>query len=1141
MQTHPDVKRSPGLDTPEQRGVPEIGPLAEHLDVATVLKVTQAVSGEIVLEKLVEVLLRTAIEQAGAERALLILPRGSELWIQAEAKTHGDSVTVRLNETPVSTGELPNSIVRYVARTQEIVILGDASARNPYSTDEYIREQRLRSVLCLPLVKQNTLIALLYLENNIGPNIFATAKINVMRVLASAAAISLDNSRLYRELQEREGRIRRLVDANIIGILISDSEGQIIEANDAFLKMVGYTREELVSGLMSWRKMTPAEWKDVSEQGVVQVKATGACKAFEKEYYRKDGSRVPVLVGAARFEKNSIVAFAIDLTERKRAEEALQSISRDLQESKARLEEAQRITHVGYWERDIVTSRVTWSDETYRIFGLQPQERPMDLNAIMQMVHPEDREFVSRTQKEALVAGPRYDFEYRLLRPTGELRIVHAEGYVKKDVSGRPYQAFGTVQDITDRKRAEALLTGEKNLHEMIATGVPLVETLNALCLMIENQRSGTLASVLLLCPDGIHLESLAGPSLPEGWTQQIASLPIGPCAGSCGTAAYRGSPVIVSDIATDPLWEAAEHRASALSYGLRASWSYPILSSGGKVLGTFCLYYREPRSPSPSDLDLIELAAHLARVAIECKLAEEQLRRSEALLAEGQRLSHTGSWGWKPATGEMTSSKERFRIFGLDPEKTKPSFEVFWERVHPEDREKLKQTFDTATREKRDFENEYRIVTPDWVIKHVHSVGHAILNESRELVEFIGATMDITGRKRAEERAQSYNEAIRLALNAFVEELDVDRFLGHVMTGLTKQFQATSCELWLFDDPIGATSLHLVYQQGRMIAAKTVGLKTGGLATTWQPSNVGRIPRTFEIPDQASLLQPKHVELLKEQGVKTLMAVPLVLGEQNLGVVELRFREAARFTRDDLDLAQALVHHVTLALQLSRLAHRTEQMAVMEERNRLAREIHDTLAQAFAGVVLHSEALGTALGVNKSRSKKALSNIQKLARSGLEEARRSVQALRPRALESRTLSQALAQEAKRLSEDGKHSCELKQKGQVLKLSAEIQNELFRIAQEAMTNISKHAQAKSVWITLEFKDNQATLTVRDDGIGFAATDSPKPKGGYGLSTMRERALRIGGKLEIESAASGGTAIRVVASLDKKLQPSNHSI
>src|SRR5207244_1768656 len=106
--------------------------------------------------------------------------------------------------------------------------------------------------------------------------------------------------------------------------------------------------------------------------------------------------------------------------------------------------------------------------------------------------------------------------------------------------------------------------------------------------------------------------------------------LPIGPCAGSCGTAAYRGSPVMVSDIATDPLWEVPEHRAAALSHGLRASWSNPILSSDGRVLGTFCIYGREKRSPSEQDLGLIEKATHLARVAIERDRAEAAVRRSE-------------------------------------------------------------------------------------------------------------------------------------------------------------------------------------------------------------------------------------------------------------------------------------------------------------------------------------------------------------------------------------------------------------------------------------------------------------------------------------------------------------------------------
>src|SRR6266568_4743268 len=164
----------------------------------------------------------------------------------------------------------------------------------------------------------------------------------------------------------------------------------------------------------------------------------------------------------------------------------------------------------------------------------------------------------------------------------------------------------------------------------MIATGVALNEILNVLCLIIEDYRPDTLASILLLRSDGRHLDSVAGPSLPKGWREEMEKLPIGPCAGSCGTAAYRGSPVMVSDIATDPLWEVPEHRAAALSHGLRASWSNPILSSDGRVLGTFCIYGRETRSPSAHDLGVMEKATHLARVAIERDRAEAAVRTSE-------------------------------------------------------------------------------------------------------------------------------------------------------------------------------------------------------------------------------------------------------------------------------------------------------------------------------------------------------------------------------------------------------------------------------------------------------------------------------------------------------------------------------
>jgi PAS domain S-box-containing protein len=179
-------------------------------------------------------------------------------------------------------------------------------------------------------VKQAKLIGVLYLENNLASHVFTPARISVLELLASQAAISLENARLYNDLREREARIRRLVDANIIGIVIWDFQGRIVETNQAFLDMVGYAREDLAS--LRWTELTPAEWRDVDDQAFAELKATGTSQPREKEYFRKDGSRVPVLVARAIFEWNRDegVAFVFDLTERKHVEGALRDAQTNL-------------------------------------------------------------------------------------------------------------------------------------------------------------------------------------------------------------------------------------------------------------------------------------------------------------------------------------------------------------------------------------------------------------------------------------------------------------------------------------------------------------------------------------------------------------------------------------------------------------------------------------------------------------------------------------------------------------------------------------------------------------------------------------------------------------------------------------------
>ncbi|SIO47780.1 PAS domain S-box-containing protein [Bradyrhizobium erythrophlei] len=212
-----------------------------------------------------------------------------------------------------------------------------------------ICQKQARSVLCLPLVKQAKLIGVLYLENNLASHVFTPARISVLELLASQAAISLENARLYNDLQEREAKIRRLVDSNIVGIVIWDVQGRIIDANQAFLDMVGYAQEDLVSGRLRWTELTPAEWRDADEQIITELKAVGTLQPREKEYLRKDGSRVPVLVARALFEwkPDEGVSFVIDMTDRKRAEEKLRASERRLLDARMELAHVTRVTTLG--------------------------------------------------------------------------------------------------------------------------------------------------------------------------------------------------------------------------------------------------------------------------------------------------------------------------------------------------------------------------------------------------------------------------------------------------------------------------------------------------------------------------------------------------------------------------------------------------------------------------------------------------------------------------------------------------------------------------------------------------------------------------------------------------------------------------
>lgn len=494
----------------------------EHLDLATVIKVSQAVSGEIVLEKLLETLMRTAIAQAGAERGSLILPRGSEQRLAALASTEGDTVSVHLRDDPLTPAALPASIVYFVIRTNEHVLLDDALVQSPFGADEYLSQRQARSVLCLPLVNQGKHIGALYLENNLAPRVFTPTRIAVLKLLASQAAIALENARLYRDVANREAKIRRLVDANIIGTFIwkvtdksiEADDVAIVDANDAFLRMIGYEREDLAAGLLSKNFLSPPEGRERDAKVVAEVAETGTVLPFEKEYIRRDGTRVPVLLGLAAFDggRREGFAFAVDLTERRRAEAEARESEQRYREVQATLAHAVRITTMGQITASIahevsqpVSGAITNAHTALRWLSAAVPDTDEAVQALKRIIRDGSRarEVIERVRALSRKAPPRKD----LVDINGALQeVIELTGgeAAKNDVSVRSVLAEDLPSVLGDRVQLQQVIL---NLI------VNAIESMNG----SNNDPRELLISTAKEDPDGVFVAVQdSGPGLAE-------------------------------------------------------------------------------------------------------------------------------------------------------------------------------------------------------------------------------------------------------------------------------------------------------------------------------------------------------------------------------------------------------------------------------------------------------------------------------------------------------------------------------------------------------------------------------------------------------------------------------------------------
>jgi PAS domain S-box-containing protein len=718
-------------------------PAAEQLDLATALKVSEEFSGEIVLERLIDKVLRTGIEHAGAQRGLLIVSRGDELRIEAEAMTAEEGVTVYPGESVDGAAALPESVLRSVVRTQQAVLLDDAAAPNVFSADPYITRHAARSILCLPLLNKGKLIGLLYLENNLAAGVFAPARVTVLKLLASQAAASIQNTHRYRELTESEAKFRRLVDSNIVGISIWHLDGRVLEANEAFLRIVGYERDDLISGRLRWTDFVPSQGPGRTPLELVTLLQSGeGLPPYECEYTRKDGSRVPVVTGGALLDgKSQGIGFALDLTARKRVEQSLR-------QSEAYLAETQRLTHTGSWALNPVTGKIIyWSDEMSRIM-----DACRDLPAYEEMarfVHPEDSNRTNEAVQNAFRDKAEMVLDYRHLMADGTVRYFHTIGHPVLDKTGALVEYVGTSVDVTERRRAEQRLLVQYRVTRILVDAATVAEAtpkvLQAMCECLGWDLGAVWRidpkARLLRCAELWRTSSVAAEQF-EVVTRK-STFHIG--RGLPGRVWETRAPAYIPDVGHDVVFRRADIAARQVR---RAAIAFPILL-GCKVIGVVGFISRDVSQPDQ------ELLAVLASIGSQIGEFTKRTAAVDELQLRVSMLQNIPVAAWSVMTDGTPDIVNQlwYEYTGQTPEYVNSHPEAWMATLHPEDRERASRTYWDGIRAGRGFTMEARFLRArDGAYRWHLNRAVPVRDAEGNILRFVGTSTDVHDWRQAQE-----------------------------------------------------------------------------------------------------------------------------------------------------------------------------------------------------------------------------------------------------------------------------------------------------------------------------------------------------------------------------------------------------
>jgi len=559
-------------------------------------------------------------------------------------------------------------------------------------------------------------------------------------------AAQADLQRRWQYLAEAQ----RLSHAGTFGWKVDS--GELVWSDETY-RILGFARETNPTLDLVFKRVHPED-RDRLQELKDSATQNGMDLDIEHRVLLPDGviRHVHVVAHAGRDNSGNLeyAGVVTDITERKRADDEREALSRSLQESKARLEEAQSVAHVGYWDWDLETGEIIWSDETYRIFGFKPQERPMDIETVSGLVHPDDREVLYSTVDEEVAVGVHPVHQHRIVRPSGEVRNVQSitsklwkttPPGPENGISREHNRLFGTVQDITELKRAE--------------------EARHALSRDLQESKDW-LEEAQRVAHLGYWVWDLETNQVI--WSEETCRIfGLVPKGGSFDVALVRE---MMHPDDREAVFATAK---KAIDTETRADCEHRLLRPDGEMRAVHSL--GEVRKNSQGRIQMFGTTQDITdrkRVEEDRQALSNALQQSNARLEQAQRLAHIGHYEWDLIENRVTYSEELCRIWGIPPVKDSFDVSAIFERIHPEDREKVSREAAEAISNGIHAKSEHRIVLPSGEVRVILGLGTVKRDASGKAYEMFGTGQDITERKLAEQalrQSQFYlSEGERLA-----------------------------------------------------------------------------------------------------------------------------------------------------------------------------------------------------------------------------------------------------------------------------------------------------------------------------------------------------------------------------------------